>query len=59
MKTTDSCASCRRPWGKDGNVDWSKVVPEEEPWCEWCGHSFEFCTCIDDLKYEEEEEWDS
>lgn len=33
-----------------------KVEPEEDPYCEWCGHSFDFCTCPDDLKYEEEKE---
>ena len=37
-------------------MGWKKVVPEETPWCEWCGHSYEFCTCPDDLKFEEEEE---
>ena len=30
--------------------------PEEEKWCEWCGHSPEFCTCFEDLKFEEEKE---
>lgn len=35
------------------------IEPEEPPWCEWCGWSLEFCTCIDDLKFEEEEEWES
>jgi hypothetical protein len=38
------------------SVDWEKVVPEEEAFCEWCGHSYEFCTCIDDMKFEEEED---
>lgn len=38
------------------NIDWESVVPNEEPWCEWCGHYFEFCSCSDDLKYEEEGE---
>ena len=35
---------------------WEKVLPEEESFCEWCGHYFEWCTCWDDLKFEEEEE---
>jgi len=33
-----------------------RVEPEEIPWCEWCGHSHEFCTCPEDLKFEEERE---
>ena len=31
-------------------------LPQEEPWCETCGWSVPFCTCPDDLKFEEEEE---
>ncbi len=38
------------------DIDWEKVVPQEEPWCEWCGHSPQFCNCWDELKYEEEGE---
>jgi hypothetical protein len=34
--------------------DWPRIVPEEEGFCETCGWSREFCTCLDDLKYEEE-----
>ena len=33
-----------------------KVEPEEDEWCEFCGHSCEFCTCPDGLKFEEEPE---
>jgi hypothetical protein len=32
------------------------IEPEEEPFCEWCGHHFEWCSCFEDLKFEEEEE---
>ena len=35
---------------------WPRIVPEEEAFCEWCGHYFEWCTCFDDLKFEEEKE---
>jgi hypothetical protein len=41
-------------------AEWSKVVAEEEPFCEWCGHYFEFCTCFEDLQFEEEEDvWET
>jgi hypothetical protein len=33
-------------------------LPEEEPWCEWCGFSYEFCCCIEEVKIEEEGEED-
>ena len=25
--------------------DWPRIVPEEEPFCEDCGASMEFCEC--------------
>lgn len=33
-----------------------KVEPEEPVYCEHCDHLLDFCTCIDDLKFEEERE---
>lgn len=32
------------------------VEPEEPVYCEYCDHLLEHCTCIDDLKFEEERE---
>jgi hypothetical protein len=32
------------------------VVPEEEPFCEDCGASLEFCECNTALNFEPEEE---
>ena len=32
------------------------LPPEEEPWCEWCGHYFEWCSCFEDIQFEEEED---
>jgi hypothetical protein len=37
-------------------VDWEKVLPQEDKYCEWCGHSPEFCPCFDDLKFTDERE---
>lgn len=34
-------------------IDWERVVPQEDKYCEWCSHLHEFCTCPKDI----EEEW--
>ena len=44
----------RYPGDRSYTKDHPLMAPEEIPWCEWCGHSHEFCTCSDDLKCEEE-----
>lgn len=34
-------------------AEWERVVPQEEPFCEWCGHYLEFCTCKKDIEEED------